>query len=197
MSLSRKMLKGMGLTEEQVESIIEEHSATVSAIKDERDAYKESAEKLKETEKALAEATKKLESDDSHEKLEKLQKEYEDYKKSVSEKELKSAKEKALKKILKDAGIPDKWTDRASKSVSLEEIKMNEKGEPEDNKELVERIKTEWADVIGKVETQGANVSNPPSNDGKGTTTKEDIMKIKDTGERQKAILENRELFGF
>ena len=191
------MLKGMGLTEEQVESIIEEHSATVSAIKDDRDAYKESAEKLKETEKALAEATKKLESDDSHEKLEKLQKEYEDYKKSVSEKELKSAKEKALKKILKDAGIPDKWTDRASKSVSLEEIKMNEKGEPEDNKELVERIKTEWADVIGKVETQGANVSNPPSNDGKGTTTKEDIMKIKDTGERQKAILENRELFGF
>ena len=191
------MLKGMGLTEEQVESIIEEHSATVSAIKDDRDAYKESAEKLKETEKALAEATKKLESDDSHEKLEKLQKEYEDYKKSVSEKELKSAKEKALKKILKDAGIPDKWTDRASKSVSLEEIKMNEKGEPEDNKELVERIKTEWADVIGKVETQGANVSNPPSNDGKGTTTKEDIMKIKDTNERQKAILENRELFGF
>lgn len=197
MALTRKMLKGMGLTEEQVESIIEEHSATVSAIKDDRDAYKESAEKLKETEKALAEATKKLESDDSHEKLEKLQKEYEDYKKSVSEKELKSAKEKALKKILKDAGIPDKWTDRASKSVSLEEIKMNEKGEPEDNKELVERIKTEWADVIGKVETQGANVSNPPSNDGKGTTTKEDIMKIKDTGERQKAILENRELFGF
>lgn len=197
MGLSRKFLKGMGLTEEQVESIIEEHSATVSAIKDDRDAYKESAEKLKETEKALAEATKKLESDDSHEKLEKLQKEYEDYKKSVSEKELKSAKEKALKKILKDAGIPDKWTDRASKSVSLEEIKMNEKGEPEDNKELVERIKTEWADVIGKVETQGANVSNPPSNDGKGTTTKEDIMKIKDTNERQKAILENRELFGF
>lgn len=187
----------MGLTEEQVESIIEEHSATVSAIKDERDAYKESAEKLEETEKALAEATKKLESDDSHEKLEELQKEYEDYKKSVLEKELKSAKEKALKKILKDAGIPDKWTDRASKSVSLEEIKMNEKGEPEDNKELVERIKTEWADVIGKVKTQGANVSNPPSNDGKGTTTKEDIMKIKDTAERQKAILENRELFGF
>lgn len=197
MALTRKMLKGMGLTEEQVESIIEEHSATVSAIKDDRDAYKESAEKLKETEKALAEATKKLESDDSHDKLEKLQKEYEDYKKSVSEKELKSAKEKALKKILKDAGIPDKWTDRASKSISLEEIKMNEKGEPEDNKELVERIKTEWADVIGKVETQGANVSNPPSNDGKGTTTKEDIMKIKDTAERQKAILENRELFGF
>ena len=186
----------MNLTEEQVESIIEEHSAVVNALKDERDAYKEDAEKLKETEKALEEATKKLESDTSKADLEKLQKEYDDFKSSVNEKETKQKKTELRKKILKDAGIPDKWTDRASKSVSLEEIKMNEKGEPEDNKELVERIKTEWADVIGKVETQGANVSNPPSNDGKGTITKEDIMKIKDTNERQQAILDNRELFG-
>ena len=197
MSLTRKMLKGMGLTEEQVETIIEEHTTVVNALKDERDSYKEDAEKLKETEKALEKATKQLESDNSKAELEKLQKEYDEYKATVSEKETKATKQEIRKKLLKDAGIPANWIDRASKSISLDDIKLDKEGNAEDSDKIIDKIKEEWSDVIGKVETKGANVSNPPSNDGKGTTTKEDIMKIKDTGERQKAILENRELFGF
>ena len=196
MSLTRKMLKGMNLTEEQVESIIEEHSAVVNALKDERDAYKEDAEKLKETEKALEEATKKLESDTSKADLEKLQKEYDDFKSSVNEKETKQKKTELRKKILKDAGIPDNWIDRASKSISLDDIKLDKEGNAEDSDKIIDKIKEEWSDVIGKVETKGANVSKPPANTGKGTITKEDIMKIKDTNERQQAILDNRELFG-
>lgn len=196
MGLSRKMLKGMNLTEEQVESIIEEHSAVVNALKDERDAYKEDAEKLKETEKALEEATKKLESDTSKADLEKLKKEYDDFKSSVNEKETKQKKTELRKKILKDAGIPDNWIDRASKSISLEELKLDKEGNVEGSDEIIKKIKEEWSDVIGKTSTQGAQTANPPSNNGKGTMTKEDIMKIKDTNERQKAMLENRELFG-
>lgn len=196
MALTRKMLKGMGLTEEQVESIIEEHSATVSALKDERDDYKEKAEKLKDTEKALAEATKKLESDNSQEQLEKLQKEYDDYKKSVSEKESKEAKEKARIKLLSDAGIPENWKERASKSISLDDIVINKDGEIKGADDLISKIKAEWSDVIGKVDTKGANVSKPPMNNGKGTMSKDEIFKIKDASERQKAIFENREAFG-
>lgn len=196
MSLTRKMLKGMGLTEEQVESIIEEHSATVSALKDERDKYKEDAEKLAETEKALNDAQKKIESDDSAEKLEKLQKEFDDYKNAVNEKETKSAKEEARKKLLNDAGIPEKWVERASKSINLEEIKLNKDGEIADSKNLIDKIKTEWADVIGTVDKKGANVSNPPANNGKGTMSKEEIMNIKNDAERHQAMIENREMFG-
>lgn len=196
MSLTRKMLKGMGLTEEQVETIIEEHTTVVNALKDERDSYKEDAEKLKETEKALEKATKQLESDNSKAELEKLQKEYDEYKATVSEKETKATKQEIRKKLLKDAGIPANWIDRASKSISLDDIKLDKEGNAEDSDKIIDKIKEEWSDVIGKVETKGANVSNPPANTGKGTTTKEDIMKIKDTNERQQAILDNRELFG-
>ena len=196
MSLTRKMLKGMGLTEEQVETIIEEHTTVVNALKDERDSYKEDAEKLKETEKALEKATKQLESDNSKAELEKLQKEYDEYKATVSEKETKATKQEVRKKLLKDAGIPANWIDRASKSISLDDIKLDKEGNAEDSDKIIDKIKEEWSDVIGKVETKGANVSKPPANTGKGTITKEDIMKIKDTNERQQAILDNRELFG-
>ena len=46
MALTRKLLKGMGLTEEQVETIIDAHTETVDGIKKERDTYKADALKL-------------------------------------------------------------------------------------------------------------------------------------------------------
>ena len=45
MSLTRKFLTGMGLTAEQVDAIIDEHASTVDSLKEQRDSYKEDAEK--------------------------------------------------------------------------------------------------------------------------------------------------------
>ena len=42
---------------------------------------------------------------------------------------------------------------------------------------------------------QGVPAANPPKNGG-AKPTREDIMKIKDPGERQRAIAQNLELFG-
>ena len=41
MALTRKMLKGMGLTEEQIDTIIEGHDETVAALKDQITDLKE------------------------------------------------------------------------------------------------------------------------------------------------------------
>lgn len=49
--------------------------------------------------------------------------------------------------------------------------------------------KTVKADALKKT-------PKPPAGDGSGTMTKEDIMKIKDSSERQAAIAANLELFG-
>ena len=46
MALTRPMLKGMNLTDEQVSAIIEAHMETVDALKEQRDNYKKAAEKL-------------------------------------------------------------------------------------------------------------------------------------------------------
>ena len=43
MSLTRKMLKAMGIEEEKIDQIIEAHSETVDALKKDRDTYKENA----------------------------------------------------------------------------------------------------------------------------------------------------------
>ena len=53
MAMTRKFLKAMGIEEDQIEQIIEAHTETVSALKDERDSYKEDAEKLADVQKEL------------------------------------------------------------------------------------------------------------------------------------------------
>lgn len=44
MALTRKSLKAMGLTDEQVDGVIEAHTETVEALKNQRDTYKADAE---------------------------------------------------------------------------------------------------------------------------------------------------------
>lgn len=196
MSLTRRFLKGMELSEEQIDSIIGEHSNTVTALKEERDEYKAKADKLEETEKALEKAQKQIESDDSKEKLDALQKEYDEYKSKAEEKETRATKEALRVKLLKDAGIPENWIERAKNSVELSSLEI-EDGKLKDEKEHIESIKKEWADVIGKVVERGANTSTPPAGaGGKVTMTREEIRKISNPIERQKAMLENPSLFG-
>ena len=44
MALTRKLLKGMGLTDEQVDTIIEAHTDTVDGLKDQISTYKADAD---------------------------------------------------------------------------------------------------------------------------------------------------------
>ena len=46
MGLTRKMLEAMGIENDKIESIIEAHSETVTALKAEREHYKEVAESV-------------------------------------------------------------------------------------------------------------------------------------------------------
>ena len=46
MAMTRKFLKAMGIEEEKIEQIIEAHTETVNALKEERDKFKGDAEKL-------------------------------------------------------------------------------------------------------------------------------------------------------
>ena len=67
MALTRAFLKSMTLTDEQVSAIIEEHSATVTGLKNEISKYKEDAEKVPD----LQEKLKDYEKDDWKGKYEK------------------------------------------------------------------------------------------------------------------------------
>lgn len=202
MSLTRKMLKAMGIDEDKIEQIIEAHTETVSALKDERDSYKEDAEKLADVQKELNTAKEKIAKHGDGETVSKaefdeLKKEYEDYKKDITAKETRTAKVNAFRELLKAAGVSDKRFDTVIKVSDIDGLELDKDGKIKDADKHTENIKTEWADFIPTTTVVGARTANPPANNGKGTgKTKEEIMAIKDPAVRQKEISENLELFG-
>ena len=92
MALTRKSLKAMGLTDEQVESIIEMHTETTDGLKADVSKYKTDAEKLAEVQKEL-EALKAKGDDGYKEKYEKEHKAFEDFKTEQANKEARAAKD--------------------------------------------------------------------------------------------------------
>lgn len=188
------MLKGMSLTDEQIDTIIEAHSETVDALKDERDKFKADAEKLASVQKELDEL--KATGGDYEKKYAELKKEYDEYKAGQDAIAEKTAKETAYKEMLKSAGVSEKRIASIMRVTNLADIKLDKDGKLKDHDKLVESVKSEWSDFIDTKRTEGADTKTPPESGG-GKMTKDDILKIKDTAERQQAIAENHELFGF
>lgn len=190
----------MGIEEDKIEQIIEAHTETVNALKEARDGFKADADKLKSVEKELEEAKEQLKdagTDEYKEKYDKVKAEFDKFKADTEAKESRTKKEDAYKAILKDANIPEKHFAKIIKYSDIDGLELDDKGELSNKSELLKSIKEEWGDHIEQTGTQGANVQNPPASGGQGKKTKEEIMKIKDSSERQKAIAENHELFGF
>ena len=197
MSITRKMLKGMALTDEQIDTIIEAHTETVDALKDERDKFKADASELVTTRNQLEALKKEIENGDSFEdKYNKLKKEFDDYKSEQSAMAEKSAKETAYKEMLKSAGVSEKRIASIMRVTNLADVKLDKEGKLKDYDKLVDGVKAEWSDFIDTKDVKGADTKTPPTNSG-GKMTKDDIMNIKDASERQQAIADNHELFGF
>lgn len=199
MALTRKLLKSMGIEDEKIEQIIEAHTETVEALKDERDEYKEKADKFDGVQKELEGLKAKGDESPYKVKYEAIKEEYENFKKEVEGKETHATKEQAFRQILKECGISEKRIDSVVKVSGelIDSLDIDKDGKVKDKAKISGDVKNEWADFIVKTETKGAETSNPPASDGKSGMTKDEILNIKDTAERQKAIAENHELFNF
>lgn len=193
MALTRKLLKGMGLTEEQMDTIIEAHTDTVDGLKGDLARYKADAEKLPEV-KAELESLRAKGDDGWKDKHDKVKKEFDAYKEEQMQKETKSAKESAYRELLKSAGISEKRIDSVLRVADLSGVEL-EDGKIKNADELRKSIKEEWADFIVITNRKGADSKTPPANNG-GTMSRDDIFKIKDASERQAAIAANLNLFG-
>ncbi len=161
MALTRKALKAMGLTDEQVDSVIEMHSETTDALKAQRDSYKADADKLAEAQEEL----KTIKADGYKEKYEKEHSDFEAYKAGMTAKEARAAKTAAVRKYFEDAGISGKSLEIAMRGAGAEIEAAELDGEKlKDTAALEALVKGDFAGLVGTERTKGADVDHPPRN---------------------------------
>ena len=197
MSLTRKMLKAMGIEEEKIDQIIEAHSETVDSLKADRDTYKEDAEKLKTVQKELDDL--KAKGDDGwKEKHDKLKGEFDKYKGDIEAKETKAKVNNAVRSYLESKSITGDNLDLAMMACESIIASAELDGDKlKDTTALDTLVGSKFKRLVTHTETKGANTANPPANNGTGTgKTREEILAIKDGSVRRAEMAKNPHLFG-
>ena len=183
MALTRKMLKAMGIEDEKIDQIIEEHTESTDALKQQRDEWKAKAGAKPATDPK----PKDPEPVDGYKaKYDAEKKAFEDYKASIAAEKAEADKRAKYRELIVKAGVDSKRVDSVLKVSDLSEIKVKD-GAIEGADDLVESIKEGWADFIPTTQKVGANAPNPPKNDG-GAKKLEDITKMQDPVARQEAL---------
>ena len=178
MALTRKLLKGMGLTDEQVDTIIEAHTDTVDGLKADVSKYKVDAEKLHNVQKELDDL--KAAGDGGYkEKYEKEHSAFETYKSDVTAKESKAAKEKAVRAYFESKNITGANLDLAMRGCGEEMAALELDGEKiKDTKALDLLVDGTYKGLVSTTQTHGANPATPPMNTGGSGVTAEAFKKM-------------------
>lgn len=178
MALTRKSLKAMGLTDEQVDSIIEMHSETVDGLKEQVQTYKADAEKLPNVQKELDDL-KAAGDGGFKEKFEKEHSDFENFKKTIQEKETKAAKESAAKAFFESKGITGNSLEIAMRGSSAEIAALELDGEKiKDSSALDALVNGTFKALVSTTTTKGANIPNPPVTTPNKAYSADDIRKM-------------------
>ena len=178
MAFSRNWLKSMGLSEEQVGSIMDEHVSVTDALKKERDQFK--------TDLATATTNAQAETD----KLSKVQKELDDLKKAdwkkkyedehtaletlkteATKKETQQKIQAAYKKLLQDERINAERIDLVMKKTDFSGMTLDDKGDLNDLDNIKKAIADDWGCFQVTTSNRKASVSTPPG-DNNGHTSR-------------------------
>ena len=178
MALTRKLLKGMGLTDEQVDTIIEAHTDTVDGLKEQVKTYKADAEKLPNVQKELDDL--KAAGDGGwEEKAKDFEKKYNDLVAENKNKETKAAKESAAKAFFESKGITGNSLEIAMRGSSAEIAALDLDGEKiKDSSALDALVNGTFKALVSTTTTKGANIPNPPVTTPNKAYSADDIRKM-------------------
>ena len=178
MALTRKSLKAMGLTDEQVDSIIEMHTDTVDGLKEQVNTYKADAEKLPNVQKELDDL--KAAGDGGwEEKAKDFEKKYNDLVAENKNKETKAAKESAAKAFFESKGITGNSLEIAMRGSSAEIAALDLDGEKiKDSSALDALVNGTFKALVSTTTTKGANIPNPPVTTPNKAYSADDIRKM-------------------
>lgn len=166
MALSRKFLQTLGIESDKIDEIVKANSDSLEAVKEERDKYKEDAEKLPKVQKELDDLKKATQGENGknpfEEKYNTLKTEYDNFKESIEKQQTHDAKAAAYRQMLKDAKVSEKRIDSVLKVSDVDAIELDKDGKIKDADKLKESIAKDWADFIEKDVTKGADTSQHP-----------------------------------
>lgn len=171
MAFTRKFLKALGLTEEQVDSVVEAHTETVDGLKSQMAGYKADAEKLEGVQRELDDLKAKGDGEDYKSKYDSEHAAFEKYKNDQNAKESAALAERLYREQLNALGITGKRADSIIRLTDLSTVKVKD-GKLEDADGVKKGIQTDYADFIPNTNTHGANVDNPPDNNGGGASSR-------------------------
>lgn len=183
MALTRSFLKAMGLNDEQIGSIIENHAETVDALKKERDGFRTQAEAAGEVAKERDTLKEQLaKAGDAA----KVQADFDAYKKQVEGEKVSAAKTAAIRKSFKAAGVNrDEFADLLMGKVDLDKVELD--GDKLKNEAaLLDPLKSKYAGCFGHVDDKGTPPSTPPSQGPTGKTFTQEQIQAMSTEEINK-----------
>ena len=186
----------MGLTDEQVDTIIEAHTDVVDGLKDEINSNKDAVKRLAEITKERDEL--KAQGDDGYkEKFEKEHSDFEKFKAEIAAKETRESKGKAFLSILNLANIKganaEFVMDSKTAEKMIDELEIKD-GKVVNQEDVVKAVTEKWGNYAERKEVINAPVPNPPTNTGGTSITKEDFAKMS-YKDRLKIYNENSELY--
>lgn len=168
LALTRKLLEGMGIEDKQIETIIEAHSETVTALKAERDKAREAAAKVPDLQKQLEDAKKATEGgSDWQSKFDAEHQAFEDYKAQVAaDKKAADTASAYRKQVLEKAGIAAQYMNDVMGVTKLDGIELDDDGNIKDADKLAEAAKEKWSSFVVKKKTENEPPANPPKGNG-------------------------------
>jgi hypothetical protein len=187
------MLKGMNLSDEQVDAIIEEHASAKDSLKQKISQLEHKLEENGDYQKKYEKLADEVKSDNWKEKFDKVNDEFKSFKNSIEKAKCEEKKRDAYRKLLKDSNVSDKQISAILKVTKFDDLKLDEDGKFVDQDKILDNIKDEWSGFIVNTQVDGIQTEKPLAN--KSTMTKKDIMSIKDPVERQSQIANHLELF--
>ena len=170
MSLTRKYLKGIGLSEAQIEGVIRAHTETVDGLKDEIESMKGDSDRLRE--------------------------EYDHFRADAEQRRREADVKAAYRRLLEREHVDPRRFEAIERATRYDDLTLDDNGALHDADRLSADIRREWSDFIVTAQRRGAKVATPPAGDRQPLTRRE-ILSIPDTAQRQRAIAENHEVFGF
>lgn len=173
MAFTRNWLKSLGLTEEQVSAVIEEHTTVTDSFKETLNKAKEEAETAKKEAAKIPELQNELNDlkggEDYKAKYEKEHQDFEAFKADLTKKEEAEKVKTAYSKLLADEQIKADRIDFVVKHSDLSTVKLDKDGNLEDAEALKKTINDDWGIFKAKVTERKQNVPNPPEKGTAGT----------------------------